>query len=329
VDIGDDLYKVLENFESKKGTGLHWYCATCYVGIKKVLVDMLGLMENQKVVVSDIEGLKKRMDEFGIKKDTAQVKQDIEILRKELDEIKKENTVLKREGEETKDMVKQIKKEAVIKKEVDDMSAAVVGVRKENEDLRKLWTEVVESKGQVNERKEVGERNTNNVTEIVDHRVAEKLKEEEDKKSRKDKLLIFGLEEDRGVDTQARDIIKAKDILRYLKHDDEVLVRTIRIGKHRETGSRPLLVTVKDEATKWQIIGRAKALRDDESWKSVYITLDLTKIERKHELELKANLKAKREESSKNGDGRRWTIKKGVVIEKKSPVTEMGEQSSH
>ncbi len=151
VDIGDDLYKVLENFESKKGTGLHWYCATCYVGIKKVLVDMLGLMENQKVVVSDIEGLKKRMDEFGIKKDTAQVKQDVELLRRELDEIKKENTVLKREGEETKDMVKQIKKDAVIKKEVDDMSAAVVGVRKENEDLRKLWTEVVESKGQVNE----------------------------------------------------------------------------------------------------------------------------------------------------------------------------------
>jgi hypothetical protein len=68
---------------------------------------------------------------------------------------------------------------------------------------------------------------------------------------------------------------------------------------------------------KWNIIGRAKLLRESKKGEGIYISPDLTVQERKDALELRNELKKKREESQKNEDGRGWIIKKGRVVEKK------------
>ena len=67
---------------------------------------------------------------------------------------------------------------------------------------------------------------------------------------------------------------------------------------------------------KWNIIGRAKLLRESKKGEGIYITPDLAVQGRKDALGLKNELKNKREESKKNEDGRGWFIKKGRVVEK-------------
>ena len=56
---------------------------------------------------------------------------------------------------------------------------------------------------------------------------------------------------------------------------------------------------------KWNIIGKAKLLRESKKCEGIYITPDLTVHERKDALELRNELKNKREESKKNEDGSR------------------------
>jgi len=57
-------------------------------------------------------------------------------------------------------------------------------------------------------------------------------------------------------------------------------------------------------------------LRESKKCEGMYITPDLTVQERKDALELRNELKNKREESKKNEDGQGWVIKKGRVVEK-------------
>ena len=67
---------------------------------------------------------------------------------------------------------------------------------------------------------------------------------------------------------------------------------------------------------KSNIIGRAKLLRESKKGEGIYITPDLTVQERKDALELRNEMKNKREESKKSEDGRGWIIKKRRVVEK-------------
>ena len=57
-------------------------------------------------------------------------------------------------------------------------------------------------------------------------------------------------------------------------------------------------------------------LPESRKGKGIYISPDLTVQERKYALELRNELKKKREESKINKDGRGWIIKKGGLVEK-------------
>jgi len=156
------------------------------------------------------------------------------------------------------------------------------------------------------------------VTDIVDQAVTEKLKEEEDRKLRSNRFIVFGIVEEEGIESAERvehDKKLITELLTSLKVHDKGIQSFTRLGKKKETGNRPLLITATDDRVKWQVISRAKMLRDmEDKWKGVYIVPDLTINERKTEAVLRATLREKRDESSKNLDGRRWTIKKGKVI---------------
>ena len=72
---------------------------------------------------------------------------------------------------------------------------------------------------------------------------------------------------------------------------------------------------MEDEKKKWKVIGKAKRLKEAAEWEGVYVSPDMSEEERKERLQITKELKAKREETSKNGDNRVWTIRKGKVVE--------------
>jgi len=174
-----------------------------------------------------------------------------------------------------------------------------------------------------NVEKTLEDRKINQNSKDVEEILNDRLKEEEEKKKRSKNLLIFGVEESAGVastESNQKDKEAINKIMNLLKINENLTIT--RLGKKKENSIRPLLVTAKDERTKWHIISKGKMLKESEEYKKVYISPDLTQNERKNEAILKMTLKTRREESAKNDDGRSWTIKKGKVIEKVMPQEE-------
>ena len=113
----------------------------------------------------------------------------------------------------------------------------------------------------------------------------------------------------------AEDRIILIELFEIMKTKEEILSIT-RLGKKKEGSCRPVLVEVQNEKVKWNIVGRAKLLQESKKGEGIYISPDLTVQGRKDALELRNELKNKREESKKNENGRGWIIKKGQVVEK-------------
>ena len=72
--------------------------------------------------------------------------------------------------------------------------------------------------------------------------------------------------------------------------------KAIRVGKKTEDRPRVLIVTLKDEGTKWEVLKASKALRNSENEiaKSIYINKDMTQKEREKNRILREELKARR-----------------------------------
>ena len=156
------------------------------------------------------------------------------------------------------------------------------------------------------------------VTKLVEQKITEIRNEQEDKRQRENKMIFFGIKEDGNLEAKQRaaeDRVILIELFEIMKTKEEILSIT-RLGRKKEGSCRPVLVEVQNEKMKWNIIGRAKLLRESKKGEGIYITPDLTVQERKDALELRNELKNKREESKKNEDGRGWIIKKGRVVEK-------------
>ena len=156
------------------------------------------------------------------------------------------------------------------------------------------------------------------VTKLVEQKITEIRNEQEDKRQRENKMIFFGIKEDGNLEAKQRaaeDRVMLIELFEIMKTKEEILSIT-RLGRKKEGSCRPVLVEVQNEKMKWNIIGRAKLLRESKKGEGIYITPDLTVQERKDALELRNELKNKREESKKNEDGRGWIIKKGRVVEK-------------
>lgn len=85
---------------------------------------------------------------------------------------------------------------------------------------------------------------------------------------------MFNLPESKkqtGEDRSANDFLRCQDII---KKDvcvrDLFIEKTVRLGKYKKK-SRPIIIELKDEKTKWAVVGKAKNLKDssDETRKSV------------------------------------------------------------
>ena len=72
-----------------------------------------------------------------------------------------------------------------------------------------------------------------------------------------------------------------EEILSELEIENAFIEKVVRLGKNDENSKiRPVLMRLRNEKEKWSILGRAKHLKNSEKYKGVYITKDMTEIER-------------------------------------------------
>jgi hypothetical protein len=201
-----------------------------------------------------------------------------------------------------------------------DVSATLKSEVQKSEDRLKVQMEQkmyeLKAKVKVESDERVG-KTKSNVKEFVEQRLTHHLEEEEDKKKRENRIMVYGIKE--SMEEEAE--IKTKDAEKLGQMFDALniqgdLLSAVRIGKRKEGVSRPLILTVKDTKKKWHIISRAKGLREQANWEGVFISPDLTLAERKDDLAIRNLLKEKRDESSKKGDGRLWIIRKRKIMER-------------
>lgn len=161
--------------------------------------------------------------------------------------------------------------------------------------------------------------------------VFEELEERNEKERKKNNLLIFGIEEadyasrQEKVEGELNICVQVfEEIQSEVRNED--IVETFRIGKRRNVGEiegrgeerqtqarkkpRPILVKLRDERTKWNIIKRAKTIRQSriDTLKNVWIVPDLTMRERERDRELRQELQEKRDAGEEG-----WFIRRGKL----------------
>ena len=147
------------------------------------------------------------------------------------------------------------------------------------------------------------------------------IKNEEIDKQRKMNIIMYNIPEskkDIGKLREEDDKINMDKIIKEgIKIQNIETTKIFRLGKSKvgegshesSANPRPLLIQLKKEKDKWDILKNAKNLKDAEGWmKRVGISTDMNKEERKQNADLRAELKAKKDEGDNS-----WQIKKGKL----------------
>ncbi len=144
------------------------------------------------------------------------------------------------------------------------------------------------------------------------------VEESREREARKCNIILFGVPESKSNDVEIRkihDTEKFKEVC-IDGLEMEVEVSSVhRLRSKNEVSPRPLKVKVLNEQTKWKILKNAKKLaKAKDHLREIYVKRDMTVLEREKDLELRTELRKKREESLKNLDGGVWIIRKERVV---------------
>jgi len=123
------------------------------------------------------------------------------------------------------------------------------------------------------------------------------LQEVERRERRRDKIMIYGLQEKlEGSLDQRSDHDKAlvEEICSIIDAEDVSIEATFRLGKTSDSKCRPLKVQLSDSSSKGEVLRKAKNLRSS-NYKDVFIKSDMTKLQRQEELDLRKELKRRKE----------------------------------
>ena len=142
------------------------------------------------------------------------------------------------------------------------------------------------------------------------------MKEDEDKKERRNNLVIYGIKESTNSIPRARTEEDQSFCRRLFQEvvqvDDISMGQVVRLGRQQSEGNRPrpLLVKLVDGGEKWNILKNARKLKNTEveEFKKVIITPDMTEKERKQDKELRDELWEKRRAGEEG-----WYIYKGQL----------------
>ena len=128
------------------------------------------------------------------------------------------------------------------------------------------------------------------------------MNELEDRNHRKCNLIVHKLPENSNDEDSISSI--CKDVLGL----EINIVSVKRLGQQRGW-PRLLLVVLENEILKRQILARSPRLRQCNSWKSVFITPDLTQQEREENRRLREELKTRRQNGEPN-----LIIRRGRIV---------------
>lgn len=156
----------------------------------------------------------------------------------------------------------------------------------------------------------IGQEIRNKVTPIQE--AAEKketenvIEELNDRQDRENNIIIKGIPELISENNQARkqhDMQKLEELLTTcnIENPGESIVQTRRIGKfdrEKDPNKRLIQVTLDSQETKRDIFRNAKKLRNQAQYQEIYITNDLTILERNKEYELRQEARAKNLDAS-------------------------------
>ena len=189
-----------------------------------------------------------------------------------------------------------------------EIMQAKLGILEENwEKLRKELMDETISKV----RTELGEELIKTTTKHV----MEQIKEENEKEKKKENIIMYNVKESRKERPEERikdDSDLVSDIIEHsLETTDYNIEQVIRLGKAENGRTRPLLVKLRTEKQKWNVIKNAKKLKNatNDDRKKIGIALDMTEKERELEKKLRAELKRRRD----NGETGLY-IKNGKLI---------------
>lgn len=183
-----------------------------------------------------------------------------------------------------------------------------------------LWDEIKTLKERLDTHdKEVEKKIDNKLSTSADLGI----KEMSEREGRKLNMILFNVPESKSEDGEERK-----------KHDTDMLnkiqavignkanlTKVVRIGAKKEQ-NRPLRVAASSLQEHRDILRSAKKLQGNDDWKEVYISKDMTPLERDQWRALVNERKEKQTQSEATGDLTRWVIRSGKVIKGRNKLRE-------
>lgn len=182
-------------------------------------------------------------------------------------------------------------------------------IKQEMQELRMKYEDLTDNIRQLKEKREEREETivdravkeaVNRMEKLLEE--SEKQREEkEDRERRRRNVIVFNVPEstqEQGKDREEEDKGMCDQVFGdTLRVEGYRIEKVVRLGKREEGKTRPTLVKLEDEVSKWQIISKAKNLKNeqDEILKQVVISLDLTQQQRDQNYGLRQELKRRRE----------------------------------
>ena len=143
-------------------------------------------------------------------------------------------------------------------------------------------------------------------------------KEMRDREGKISGIAIYGLKEsekETSEEQAVEDGEKAKAMIAAIEVEPQGLIEVkYRAGRRNRENDRPrpLIVKVEDDETREKILDNARRLARKEGWKEVYVSPDMTPMQRegsrKEEEKLRAEAETKNEEAKKEDKKGKWVV---------------------
>lgn len=148
------------------------------------------------------------------------------------------------------------------------------------------------------------------------------LEEMELRDLKKLNIIFFNVEESKAV---TKEDVKKEDMTNLTKIQDVLntsatFSNITRLGARISGKVRPIKVTLNNTSEHQEILKAAKKLNTDTVFNQVYISRDMTPLERDSSRKLVKERKEKQEESNNKKENVRWVIYKGQVVKGRAPV---------
>ena len=279
---------------------LKWFCTYCDFAAVTIKTQCINLQKEQIKLKAEVESVNAKMTAYDGKLDsieknlTRNITTEVEKLQTQINNLKTTNI-----GQN-------------YQKRVEELETGVSSIQEDMKKLDDVKTDVTELKDSVKSYKDVALTAASKpvtVMPLTPEEIKErKEKDEEDKLKEKKKrnLIFFNIPEG---DHNDFDELRLADFYKIQRiYEDRVEIKEkdisniVRLGKKVPDKVRPVLVTLKSEDQRMNILRNNKDLKLLEANKStrIFVSTDKTPKEREEENQLRAELQRRKDEGEEN-----------------------------